>query len=135
MRYWYDSGNFLWTSNDGYKIWLDSNIYAYKLYNHNGFCIRVWFCNDLLEQLGDLDIKLHTYMFYKAERFITLSDGYYHLDQLPDPDCTVKFKDDHTCGNCRRLIFKRYDERRGFCRILRIHRYFEDSCKYEEEMS
>lgn len=60
---------------------------------------------------------------------------YYQLDQLPDPECIVKFKDDsHTCGHCRRLIFKRYDERRGFCRILRIHRNFDDPCVHEEEM-
>ena len=60
---------------------------------------------------------------------------YYHLDNLPDAECTVKLKDNpHICSNCRYLIFKRYDERRGFCRLLRIHRNFDDACIHEEEM-
>ena len=72
MRYWYDSDNLSWTSNDGYEIWLDSDIYAYKLYAPDGFCLGVWFCDDLRNQIGDLDIKLYEYMFYKAERFLTV---------------------------------------------------------------
>lgn len=105
MRYWYDSDNLSWTSNDGYQIWLDSDITGYKLYNSEGLCIRVWLCEDLRKQIGDLDIKLYEYVFYKAERFLTLVDNiieeslnkavctrdysprkYYQLDQLTDPD-------------------------------------------------
>lgn len=136
MRYWYDSDNLSWTSNDGYQIWLDDNIYGYKLYNHKGFCIRVWLCDDLRKQIGDLDIKLYEYVFYKAERFITLSDGYYHLDQLPDSDCIVKFNEDYfKCGNCHHLIFRDYKHNEGLCNITRLYRCFSDRCVHEEEMS
>lgn len=138
MRYWYDSDNLSWTSNDGYQIWLDSNINAYKLYNHNDFCIRVWLCEDLRKEIEDLDIKLYEYVFYKAERFITLMNDYYYLDQLPDPECTVKIKikdNARTCGNCNHLIFKDYKERTGSCRLTRLYRRFSDCCLHEEEMS
>lgn len=150
MRYWYDSDNLSWTSNDGYQIWLDSNIYGYKLFSPDGFCLGVWFCDDLRKQIGDLDIKLYTYMFYKAERFLTSLDikieelldktvgtiTYYDLDQLPDPECTVKFKDNKcTCGNCTHLIFKNYKNCSGTCFYTHMIKSFYNRCDHEEEMS
>lgn len=151
MRYWYDSDNLSWTSNDGYEIWLDSDIKGYKLFSPDGFCLGVWFCDDLRKQIGDLDIKLYEYMFYKAERFLTVIGikieealdktvgtlTYYDLDQLPDPDTeyTIKFKSDLTCGNCNHLIFKDFRHREGLCNLCRLHRCFEDPCVHEEEMT
>ena len=85
MRYWYDSDNLSWTSNDGYEIWLDSDIYGYKLFSPEGFCLGVWFCDDLRNQIGDLDIKLYEYMFYKAERFLTVI-GIKIVEALDNPD-------------------------------------------------
>lgn len=72
MRYWYNSDNLSWTSNDGFEIWLDSDIYGYRLFSPDGFCLGVWFCEDLRKQIECLDIKLYEYMFYKAERFLTV---------------------------------------------------------------
>ena len=71
-RYWYNSDNLSWTSNDGYEIWFDSDIYGYKLFSPDGLCLVVWFCDDLRKQIEGLDIKLYEYMFYKAERFLTV---------------------------------------------------------------
>ena len=152
MRYWYDSDNLSWTSNDGYEIWLDSDIKGYKLFSPDGFCLGVWFCDDLREQIGDLNIKLYEYMFYKAERFLTVigikieealnkavctrdysSGQYYDLDRLSDPECIVKFKE-YTCGACHHLIFKDYRHREGLCNLCRLHRCFDDPCVHEEEM-
>ena len=72
MRRWFDFDNLSWRSDDGYEIWLDSDIYGYKLYNPLGVYMGVWFCDDLRKEIGDLDIKLYEYMFYKAERHITV---------------------------------------------------------------
>lgn len=72
MRYWYDSDNLSWTSDDGFEIWLDSDIKGYKLFSPDGFLLGVWFCDELRKQIKGLDIKLYQYMFYKAERFITV---------------------------------------------------------------
>lgn len=72
MRRWFNNDNLSWRSDDGYEIWLDSDIYGYKLYDPDGFCLGVWFCDDLRKQIGDLDIKLYEYMFYKVERFLTV---------------------------------------------------------------
>ena len=73
MRYWYNSDNLSWTSNDGYEIWLVSNDNpAYYLYDSEGYCLGIWYCDDLRKQIGDLDIKMYEYMFYKAERFLTV---------------------------------------------------------------
>ena len=59
---------------------------------------------------------------------------YYKLDQLPDPECTVKIKDNaRICGNCSHLILKDYHHQDGTCRILRIHRDFKSPCIHEEE--
>lgn len=155
MRYWYDSDNLTWTSNDGYMIQLNSDNKCYDLYSPDGLYLARCLFDDLRNQIGDLDIKMYEYMFYKAERFITVIEEsiikalnkavctrdysprkYYTLDDLPDPDCTVKFKDNvSTCGNCKHLIFKRYDEKRGYCRLVRIHRNFSDPCIHEEENS
>ena len=158
MRYWYDSDNLSWTSNDGYKIWLDSDITGYKLFSPDSFCLGVWFCDDLREQIGDLDIKLYEYMFYKAERFLTVigikiedalnkavctrdysSGNYYDLDKMPDPECTVKFKYEdlpiNSCGQCHHLIFRDYRHNEGLCNLTRLHRCFYDRCVHEEEMS
>lgn len=150
MRYWYNSDNLSWTSNDGYEIWLDSDIKGYKLFSPDGFCLGVWFCDDLRKQLGDLDIKLYTYMFYKAERFLTVIGikieealdktvgnlTYYDLDQLPDSECTVVIKDNpHKCCNCKYLVFKDHRHNEGLCKITRLHRCFTDICVHEEEMS
>lgn len=150
MRYWYDSDNLSWTSNDGYEIWLDSDIKGYKLFSPNGFLLGVWFCEDLRKQIGDLDIKLYEYMFYKAERFLTgigikIEEAldktvgtltYYDLDQLPDSECTVKLKvNPHKCGNCKYLIFKDYRHGDGTCCITHRFKSFYDRCDHEEEMS
>lgn len=163
MRYWYNSDNLSWTSNDGYVIQLNQDIKGYKLFSPNGFLLGIWYCDDLRKQIGDLDIKLYEYMFYKAERFLTVIGikieesmselRYYDLNDLQDTECTVKFKErkkqilnsiygicasrdnTRTCGNCKHLIFKRYDEKRGYCRLVRIHRNFSDPCVHEEEMT
>lgn len=145
MRYWYDSDNLSWTSNDGYEIWLDSDIKGYKLFSPDGFLLGVWYCEGLRKQIGDLDIKLYRYMFYKAERFLTtigiqieesLSElRYYDLNDLPDPECTVKFKDNvRTCGNCTHLIFKNYHRCTGTCFYTHRIKSFYDKCEHEEEM-
>ena len=133
MRYWYNSDNLSWTSNDGYQIWLDSDIKGYKLYDSAGYCMGIWFCDDLYEQIGDLDIKLYEYMFYKAERFLTVI-GIKIEEALNKAVCTRDYSVKH-CMNCNHLIFKRYDTRRGYCRIVRMYRNFEDPCIHEEEMS
>lgn len=65
-----------------------------------------------------------------------MNNDYYQLDQLPDPECTVKFKDNpHKCGNCKYLIFKDHRHNEGLCRITRLHRCYTDLCVHEEEMS
>lgn len=71
MRYWYNSDNLSWTSNDGFEIWLDSDNKCYKLFGPDGFCLGVWYFEHLRKQIEGLDIKLYEYMFYKAERFLT----------------------------------------------------------------
>lgn len=58
---------------------------------------------------------------------------YYHLDNMPDPECIVKPKD-NTCGACHHLIFKDHMHREGLCNLYRLHRCFDDRCQYEEEM-
>lgn len=59
---------------------------------------------------------------------------YYNLNQLQDPECNVKFKE-NTCGACHHLIFKDYRHREGLCNLCRLHRCFDDLCVHEEEMS
>lgn len=55
-------------------------------------------------------------------------------DVLNKSVCTRDYSVKH-CMNCKHLIFKQYDNRRGYCRILRMHRRFSDPCVHEEEMS
>ena len=59
---------------------------------------------------------------------------YYHLDNMPNDECIIKFKE-NTCGACHHLIFKDFRHREGLCNLCRLHRCFDDRCKYEEEMS
>lgn len=65
-----------------------------------------------------------------------IKDDYYHLDKMPDPECTVKFKYEdlhiNSCGKCRHLIFKDYKHNEGFCDLTRLQRCFSDTCVYEE---
>ena len=131
MRYWYDSDNLSWTSNDGYEIWLDSDNTCYKLYSPDHFCLGVWFCDDLREQIGDLDIKLYEYMFYKAERFLTVI-GIKIEEALNKAVCTRDYSVKY-CKNCKHLISKRYDIKRGFCTLESMHRSFKDICIHEEK--
>ena len=56
---------------------------------------------------------------------------YIEEDKVPEPEQDNA----RTCGHCRCLIFRQYDNKRGFCRLLRIHRNFDDPCIHEEEMS
>ena len=133
MRYWYDSDNLSWTSNDGYEIWLDSDIPGYKLFSPDGFCLGVWFCDDLRKQIGDLDIKLYEYMFYKAERFLTVIG--IKIEEALDKTVGTRDYSVKHCGNCEHLIFKDYRNKDGICRITRLHRNFESPCVHEEEMS
>lgn len=133
MRYWYDSDNLSWTSNDGYEIWLDSDSKGYKLFSPDGFCLGVWFCDDLRKQIGDLDIKLYEYMFYKAERFLTVI-GIKIEEALNKAVCTRDYSVKH-CGNCEHLLFKDYKVMKGFCDLVRIDRNFEDPCVHEEEVN
>lgn len=77
------------------------------------------------------------YPFY-AEAYQTgYEEGkndYYHLDNMPDPECTVKLKDNpHKCGNCKYLIFKDYKHNSGTCTINRLERSFTDICTHEED--
>ena len=129
MRYWYDSDNLSWTSNDGYEIWLDSDIKGYKLFSPDGFCLGVWFCDDLREQIGDLDIKLYEYMFYKAERFLTVI-GIKIEEALNKAVCTRDYSVKH-CGKCIHLIFKNYKRMSGTCSITGLEHYFEDRCDHD----
>ena len=63
-----------------------------------------------------------------------MDNEYYHLDQLPDSECIVKFKDNtRICGNCKHLIFKDYKHHVGICRLIRLNRRFTDLCVHEEE--
>lgn len=129
MRYWYDSDNLSWTSNDGYKIWLDSDIPGYKLYNPEGFCIRVWLCEDLRKEIGDLDIKLYEYVFYKAERFLTLIDSAIER-ALNKAVCTRDYSVKH-CMNCKHLLFKDYRHNDGTCGYTHRIKSFYDCCDQE----
>ena len=134
MRYWYDSDNLSWTSNDGYEIWLDSDIKGYKLFSPDGFCLGVWFCDDLRKQIGDLDIKLYEYMFYKAERFLTVI-GIKIEESLNKAVCTRDYsRPVPICGNCSHLFFKDYRHCEGTCCITNRFKSFYDKCDIEEEM-
>ena len=65
-----------------------------------------------------------------------IKEPYYHIDQLPDPECTVNIKDNpHKCGNCKYLIFKDHRHNEGLCRITRLNRRYTDLCVHEEEMT
>ena len=137
MRYWYDSDNLSWTSNDGYEIWLVSNDNpAFYLYDSVGYCLGIWECDYLRKQIGDLDIKLYEYMFYKAERFLTVI-GIKIEEALNKAVCTRDYSVKHrmNCGNCSHLILKDYEHQDGTCRVTRQHRRFTDICVHEEEMS
>lgn len=57
---------------------------------------------------------------------------YYHLDNMPDDKCIVKFKEG-TCGACHHLIFRDYRHNEGLCNLTRLHRCFYDKCVHEEE--
>lgn len=131
MRYWYDSDNLSWTSNDGYMIWLDSDIYAYTLYAPDGFCLGIWFCEDLRKQIGDLDIKLYEYMFYKAERFLTVI-GIKIEEALNKAVCTRDYSV-RQCMNCKHLLFKDYRHSDGTCGYTHRIKSFYDNCDIDEE--
>ena len=133
MRYWYNSDNLSWTSNDGYEIWLDSDIKGYKFFSPNGFLIGIWYCEDLRKQIGDLDIKLYEYMLYKAERFLTVI-GIKIEEALDKAVCTRDYSVKR-CGNCTHLIFKNYNNRSGTCFYTHRIKSFYDRCEHEEEMS
>ena len=130
MRYWYDSDNCSWTSNDGYEIWLSSDIPGYKLFAPDGFLLGVWPCEDLRKQIGDLDIKLYEYMFYKAERFLTII-GFMIEDSLCKVVCTRDYSVKN-CGNCEHLIFKDYRHNDGTCDFTHRFKSFYDVCDKEE---
>ena len=133
MRYWYDSDNLSWTSNDGYEIWLDSDIRGYKLFSPDGLCLGVWFCDDLRKQIGDLDIKLYTYMFYKAERFITVMDN--TLEKALNKVVCTRDYSPKRCMNCKHLIFKDYSHNEGTCRFTHRIKSFYDYCDHKEAMT
>lgn len=42
--------------------------------------------------------------------------------------------DPYICGNCNLLIFKDYKHQEGMCKLVRIHRNFEDPCIHQEEI-
>ena len=92
----------------------------------------------LVRYCQDNDLNCYTYLLYLFERYIDRynrkNKDYYHLNQLPNDECTVKIKD-YTCGQCHHLIFKDYRHREGLCNLYRLHRCFDDHCKYEEEMT
>lgn len=139
MRYWYDSDNLSWTSNDGYEIWLDSEIKGYKLYDPEGYCLGVWFCEDLYKQIEDLDIKLYEYMFYKVERFLTVI-GIKIEEALNKAVCNRDYsikhamKSDKHCFNCKRLLFKDYRHSDGTCGYTHRIKSFYDRCDHDEEV-
>lgn len=61
---------------------------------------------------------------------VDTKEGYYHLDQLPDHECTVKVKDNaYTCGNCTHLIFKNYHRCTGTCFYTHRIKSFYDKCE------
>lgn len=61
-------------------------------------------------------------------------DEYYHLNDMSNGECIVKFKE-NTCGACHHLIFRDYRHNEGLCNLTRLHRCFYDPCVHEEEMS
>lgn len=66
---------------------------------------------------------------------IDTKDDYYHLDNMPDNKCIVKFKEDYKkCGNCRHLIFKDFKHQEGLCDLTRLHRCFYDLCVHDEDI-
>lgn len=130
MRYWYDSDNLSWTSNDGYEIWLGSNDNpAYYLYDSEGYCLGIWYCDDLRKQIGDLDIKLYEYMFYKVERFLTVI-GIKIEEALNKAVCTRDYSVKH-CKDCEHLIFKDYRHNDGTCGYTHRIKSFLDYCDKE----
>ena len=131
MHYWYNSDNLTWTSNDGYEIWLDSDIPGYKLVAPDGFLLGVWHCEDLRKQIGDLDIKMYEYMFYKAERFFTVI-GLKIEEALNMAVCTRDYSVKH-CVNCDHLIFRDYRYNDGTCRFTHRIKSFYDCCDKEKK--
>lgn len=118
------------TSEDGnYQIVFESKsiyFFTYYLYKNSDCIYDFDFCTIDYFDLSDLLVKCHR----KIERY----DKYYHLDQLSDSECTVKFKE-NICGTCHHLIFKDFRHREGLCNLCRLHRCFDDPCVHEEEMS
>lgn len=138
MRRWFDFDNLSWRSDDGYEIILSSDIHSYILYDPNGWCIGAFSCDDLYKQIGDLDIKLYEYMFYKAERVITVIDITLEkaLNKLVcNRDYSIKHRmnSDKHCFNCSHLLFKDYRHSEGTCGYTHRFKSFYDKCDHKEE--
>ena len=115
------------TSEDGnYQIVFDfyaiRTFYLYK----NSDCIYACKVDD--------DPFDFSYFLAKCHRKIERWEEYYHISDMPDPECIVKPKDYCKCGNCHHLIFKDYEHHEGLCNLTRLHRRFEDLCVHDEDI-
>lgn len=72
MRRWYDTDNLSFTSDDGFIVFLDPKLSAFRLYDPDYNQICCWLCEDLRNELNDPMIPLYTYVLRKAEERITI---------------------------------------------------------------
>ena len=156
MRKWTEFTSLIFESDDGFKISINPENYTHELWTPTGYLIGFWRFSYIHEHSNDR-YEYRCYLLYICERQINLvgdrlthaartaidkmvctrdysSGKYYDLDKMPNDECIIKFKE-NTCGACHHLIFKDYRHREGLCNLYRLHRCFDDRCKYEEEMS